>query len=62
MNGRFIRGTIYGVGVDDVDGTKEFSVNGKRTTEKCFSTWKNIIKRCYHPQGDYYGRVVVDKN
>ena len=59
-DGRFTRSLIYGVGIDDVDGTKEYvDETGKRKTNKCFNTWKNMLKRCYHPTGEYKGKVTI---
>lgn len=59
-DGRFIRSLIYGVGIDDVEGTKEcVDKTGKRSTDKCFSTWKNMLRRCYHEKGEYKGKVTV---
>lgn len=59
-DGRFIRSLIYGVGIDDIEGTKEcVDKIGKRITDRCFSTWKNMLRRCYHKTGEYKGKVFV---
>lgn len=58
-SGRFKRSLVYGVGIDDVLGSKEWIEDGKRFSEKYYSTWKNMLKRCYHKSGEYLGKVSV---
>lgn len=58
-DGTFKRTLVYGVGVDDVVGSKERVVGGKRCSEKYYSTWKNMLKRCYFKGGEYFGKVTV---
>ena len=58
-SGRFERSLVYGVGIDDVSGSKEWTEDGKRFSEKYYSTWKNMLKRCYHKSGEYLGKVSV---
>lgn len=58
-SGRFERSLVYGVGIDDVVGSKEWMKDGKRFSEKYYSTWKNMLKRCYHKNGEYLGKVSV---
>ena len=58
----FNRGLVYGVGIDDISGSKEWEVDGKRYSEKYYCTWKNMLKRCYFSGGEYLGKVVVDKS
>lgn len=58
-DGTFVKGLVYGVGVDDIDETKESIVNGKRQCKGYYSVWKNMLKRCYHGSGEYLGKVYV---
>ena len=60
--GSFMRGLVYGVGIDDIAGNKEWVVDGKRHTYKYYSDWKNMLKRCYCSKGDYVGNVFVDES
>lgn len=62
QDGTFKRNCVYGVGIDDVDGAKEWSVNGKRHSFKYYSDWKNMLKRCYCTTGDYLGNVSVSES
>ena len=59
QNGTFKRSLIYGVGIDDIDGSKERNFKGKRCSEKYYSVWKNMLKRCYFTGGEYLGKVTV---
>lgn len=38
---------VYGVGLNDADYTVHKNVNGKVTSCKYYSTWKDMLKRCY---------------
>lgn len=63
-NGRFVKGLIYGVGFDDTDYQKERRVNIGRNSKivwycKAYSTWRNMLRRCYHKSGSYFGKVTV---
>lgn len=58
-DGTFKRSLVYGVGVDDIYGSKERLVEGKRHSEKYYSTWRNMLKRCYFTEGEYFGKVTV---
>lgn len=58
-DGTFSRSLIYGVGIDDVAGTKEYVENGVRKTVKSFQDWKNMLRRCYSNNGEYVGVVTV---
>lgn len=62
QDGTFKRNLVYGVGVDDVDGSKEWLVNGKRHSFKYYRDWKNMLKRCYCTTGDYLGNVSVSES
>lgn len=62
QDGTFKRNLVYGVGIDDVDGSKEWLVNGKRHSFKYYRDWKNMLKRCYCTTGDYLGNVSVSKS
>lgn len=58
------RGLVYGVGYDDTDYQKECRVKVGKGSKvvwycKAYSTWKNMLRRCYHKSGDYLGRVTV---
>ena len=58
-DGTFRRSLIYGVGIDDVDGTKEYFEGGVRKTLKSFQDWKNMLRRCYSKGGEYVGVTTV---
>lgn len=63
-NGQFVKGLIYGVGFDDTDYQKERRVNIGRSSKivwycKAYSTWRNMLRRCYHKSGSYFGKVTV---
>lgn len=63
-NGQFVKGLIYGVGFDDTDYQKERRVNIGRSSKivwycKAYSTWRNMLRRCYHKSGSYFGRVTI---
>lgn len=62
QDGTFKRNLVYGVGVDDIEGTKEWDVNGKRHSFKYYRDWKNMLKRCYCTTGDYLGNVSVSES
>lgn len=62
QDGTFKRNLVYGVGIDDVDGSKEWVVNGKRHSFKYYRDWKNMLKRCYCTTGDYLGDVLVSES
>ena len=62
QDGTFKRNLVYGVGIDDVDGSKEWLVNGKRHSFKYYRDWKNVLKRCYCTTGDYLGNVSVSES
>lgn len=62
QDGTFKRNYVYGVGIDDVDGSKEWLVNGKRHSFKYYRDWKNMLKRCYCTTGDYLGHVSVSES
>ena len=61
-DGTFKRNLVYGVGIDDIDGAKEWGVNGKRHSFKYYRDWKNMLKRCYCTTGDYLGNVSVSES
>lgn len=61
-DGTFKRNLVYGVGVDDIEGAKEWDVNGKRHSFKYYRDWKNMLKRCYCTTGDYLGNVSVSES
>lgn len=63
-NGQFVKRLIYGVGFDDTDYQKERRVHIGRRSKivwycKAYSTWKNMLRRCYHKSGSYFGKVTV---
>lgn len=63
-NGQFVKGLIYGVGFDDTDYQKERRVNIGRSSKivwycKAYSTWRNMLRRCYHKSGSYFGKVAI---
>lgn len=63
-NGQFGKDLIYGVGFDDTDYQKERRVNIGRSSKivwycKAYSTWRNMLRRCYHKSGSYFGKVTV---
>lgn len=58
------RGLVYGVGYDDTDYQKECRVKVGKGSKivwycKAYSTWRNMLRRCYHKSGEYLGRVTV---
>lgn len=59
IDGTFARSKVYGVGIDDLIGSKEFVVNGKRCNYEYYSVWKNMLKRCYFEKGEYKGKTFV---
>ena len=61
-DGTFKRKLVYGVGIDDIDGAKEWDINGKRHSFKYYRDWKNMLKRCYCTTGDYLGDVSVSES
>lgn len=61
-DGTFKRKLVYGVGIDDIDGAKEWGVNDKRHSFKYYRDWKNMLKRCYCTTGDYLGDVSVSES
>ena len=61
-DGTFKRKLVYGVGIDDIEGAKEWDVNGKRHSFKYYRDWKNMLKRCYCNTGDYLGNVMVSES
>lgn len=62
QDGTFKRSYVYGVGIDDVDGYKEWLVCGKRHSFKYYRDWKNMLKRCYCSTGEYLGNVSVSES
>ena len=62
QDGTFKRNYVYGVGIDDVEGSKDWLVNGKRHSFKYYRDWKNMLKRCYCTTGDYLGDVSVSES
>lgn len=62
QDGTFKRSSVYGVGIDDVDGYKEWLVDGKRHSLKYYRDWKNMLKRCYCSTGEYSGNVSVSES
>ena len=62
QDGTFKRKYVYGVGIDDVEGSKDWLVNGKRHSFKYYRDWKNMLKRCYCTTGDYLGDVSVSES
>lgn len=39
--------TIYGVGINDFDGTVSYKKNGKRVNIKQYRIWHDMMRRCY---------------
>lgn len=62
--GQFVKGLLYGVGIDDTDYPKERRerADGVITIWRypAYSSWKNMLDRCYRHNGGYTGKVVVD--
>lgn len=63
-SGHFTKSMVFGVGVDDTSYSKESRTYvGRKSTVVWFcptySVWRNMLKRCYHVSGSYYGSVKV---
>ena len=61
------RRLVYGVGHDDTDYRKECRVKVGKGSKviwhcKAYSTWKNMLRRCYHKSGEYLGKVTVSES
>lgn len=41
---------LYGVGINDSDYNTQSYVDGKQIICKYYSTWRDMLKRCYDPK------------